>query len=53
MKVRKKDAYSGLWRFRYFSDCIRQTKRDRLLWQRIYRRKYKREIERTVREQED
>ena len=53
MRARKKDAYSGLWRFRYFSDGIRQTKRDRLMWHRIYRRKYKREIERTAREQED
>lgn len=53
MKVRKKDAYSGLWRLGYFSDYTKLTKRDRLLWHRIYRRKYKREIERTAREQED
>lgn len=53
MRARKKDVYSGLWRFIYFSDCIRQTKHDRLLWSRAYRRKYKREIERTAREQEE
>ena len=53
MRARKKDAYCGLWRFRYFADGIRQTKCDRLLWFRAYRRKYKREIERTARERED